>query len=725
MEPLNSENQPQNLEQKQQVFEQFTKDLSALAEKGQLDPVIGRDKEIRRLIQVLSRRRKNNPVLIGEPGVGKTAIVEGLALRIVNKDVPDVLSNKKILSLDLAAMVAGSVYRGQFEARLKTLIQAIEEKADEVILFIDELHNLIGAGKVEGAMDAGQMLKPSLARGELKVIGATTLDEYHKFIEKDRALERRFQIVLVEEPSIEDAITILRGLKEKYEAHHGMHIKDQALVQAVNLSHRYISDRYLPDKAIDLMDEAASQLSIEVNSVPVELDEIRRKILNLKVEKESLDKDSDSAEREVQLKKQIHELEKENQHLSEVWEKARAQLMELKNVKKKQEQLKIEIDRAEREGNLQKAAELKYGELPKWSQQLVELEKKALSHSEGKKSMIREEVGPDEIAEVVSRWTGIPVERIKKEQAEKLLNMERILGKSVIGQEHALRKISDAVRRSRAGVSDPHRPIGVFMFLGPTGVGKTQTAKSLAQFLFDSEQKMTRIDMSEYGEKHSKARLIGAPPGYVGYEEGGQLTEYIRRHPYSVVLLDEVEKAHPDVFHVLLQVFDEGRLTDGQGRTVDFKNCILIMTSNVGSSRMMDSNQNLSQKKSIIMEELKQIFKPEFLNRIDEFVFFHSLGEKELKQIIQIQLDEVQARLSKKNIQLNFHPKVIDFLTRKGYEPAFGARPLKRVIQSELLNPFALKMISQEISEGSKVDVKVNDLALEFHLKPSIKKKRA
>ena len=554
----------QDKDQKQQVLEQFTRNLNVIAEKGQLDPVIGRDKEIRRLVQVLSRRRKNNPVLIGEPGVGKTAIVEGLALRIVNKDVPDVLLNKQILSLDLAAMVAGSMYRGQFEARLKALIQAVEEKSGEVILFIDELHNLIGAGKVEGAMDAGQMLKPSLARGELRVIGATTLDEYHKFIEKDRALERRFQIVLVEEPSVEDAITILRGVKDKYEAHHGMRIKDQAIVQAVQLSQRYISDRYLPDKAIDLMDEAASQASIEINSVPVELDEIRRKILNLKVEKESLDRDSGLDKRAGQLKKQIQELEEKDKHLTSVWESARSQLIELKNVKKRQDQLKIEMERAEREGNLQKAAELKYGELPRWSQKLVELERKALSQSK-KKSLLKEEVGPDEVAEVVSRWTGIPVDRLLKEQAKKLMDMENILEKSVIGQNHALRKIASAVRRSRAGVGDPHRPIGVFMFLGPTGVGKTQTAKALAKFLFDSEQKITRIDMSEYGEKHSKARLIGAPPGYVGYEEGGQLTEYVRRHPYSVVLLDEVEKAHPDVFHILLQVFDEGRLTDGQG----------------------------------------------------------------------------------------------------------------------------------------------------------------
>ena len=724
MEHTQRDNQ-QNHDQKQQVLEQFTRNLNATAEKGQLDPVIGRDKEIRRLVQVLSRRRKNNPVLIGEPGVGKTAIVEGLALRIVNKDVPDVLLNKQILSLDLSAMVAGSMYRGQFEARLKALIQAVEEKSGEVILFIDELHNLIGAGKVEGAMDAGQMLKPSLARGELRVIGATTLDEYHKFIEKDRALERRFQIVLVEEPNEEDAITILRGVKDKYEAHHGMRIKDQAIVQAVQLSQRYISDRYLPDKAIDLMDEAASQASIEVHSVPAELDEIRRKILNLKVEKESLDRDSSSDKRAGPLKKQIQKLEEKNKHLTGIWESARSQLIELKNVKKKQDQLKIEMERAEREGNLQKAAELKYGELPQWSQKLVELERKALSHSNGAKSLLKEEVGPDEVAEVVSRWTGIPVDRLLKEQAKKLMDMENILKKSVVGQDHALKKIASAVRRSRAGVGDPHKPIGVFMFLGPTGVGKTQTAKALAKFLFDSRQKVTRIDMSEYGEKHSKSRLIGAPPGYVGYEEGGQLTEYVRRHPYSVVLLDEVEKAHPEVFHILLQVFDEGRLTDGQGRTVDFKNCILIMTSNAGAGEIENLNQNKAEKKSKVMEELRRIFKPEFLNRVDEFIFFNGLEKEELKKIVQIQLKEVQERLLGKNIQLEFHPKTADFLIRRGYEPAFGARPLKRAIQSELLDPLSEKIISGEISENSVVNVQVNDLALEFHQSSFPKKKQA
>ena len=710
---------PENPAQKQEqkALELFTRDLNTLAEKGRLDPVIGRDKEIRRLIQVLSRRRKNNPVLIGEPGVGKTAIVEGLALRVVNKDVPHVLLNKRILSLDLTAMIAGSMYRGQFEARLKALIQEVEQKADEIILFIDELHNLIGAGKVDGAMDAGQMLKPSLARGELRVIGATTLNEYRKFIEKDGALERRFQTVLIEEPNVEDSITILRGLKEKYEVHHGLRIKDSAIVQAVRLSHRYISDRFLPDKAIDLMDEAASRVSIEVNSVPAELDEIRRKILNLKVEKEALDKESESSDRAVQLKKDIQKLEEQNKKLSAVWEKTKAQLTELKNVKQKQEQLRIDVERAEREGNLQKAAELKYGEIPKCSQKLTELEEKTLSKKEN--SLLKEEVGPDEVAEIVSRWTNIPVERIMKEQAEKLVSMEAVLEKTVIGQNHALKKISDSVRRARAGVSDPYSPIGVFMFLGPTGVGKTQTAQSLAQFLFDSKQKVTRIDMSEYGEKHSKSRLIGAPPGYVGYEEGGQLTEYVRRHPYSVILLDEIEKAHPEVFHILLQAFDEGRLTDGQGKTVDFKNCIFIMTSNIGADRMMDTAQDKKTVQSSVMEELKRIFKPEFLNRIDEFIFFNSLGKKELNRIAQIQLEEVQQRLKDKNIQLSFHPKVTDFLIRKGYDPAFGARPLKRIIQSELLNPLALKIIHQEIAENSQVEIKVNDLALEFHSKPA------
>ena len=702
----------------QQALDMFTRDLTALAEKGQLDPVIGRDQEIRRIIQVLSRRRKNNPVLVGEPGVGKTAIAEGLALRIIQKDVPDVLIDKKVLSLDLAMLVAGSQYRGQFEARLKALVNACTQFGN-IILFIDEFHNLVGAGKVDGAMDAGQILKPSLARGELRVVGATTLDEYKKFIEKDRALERRFQTVLVEEPSIEDALTILRGLKEKYEVHHGVRMKDSALVQAVQLSHRYISDRYLPDKAIDLMDEAASQLSIELGSMPTQLDELQRKILQLKIEQTSLKKETDviSVKRLQAVKEQIQKLEEQNKKLMSDWEKEKTQLLELRTAKKQVEKIKVEMDRAEREGRLQEAAELKYGQLPKWIQKITDFEKKILSESK-EKSLLKEEVGVDEVAEVVSRWTGIPVERIVTKQAEKLISMESVLRKHVIGQDHALKMIASAVRRSRAGVSDPNRPIGTFLFLGPTGVGKTETAKALARFLFDSEDKMIRLDMSEYGEKHSKARMIGSPPGYVGYDEGGQLTEYIRRHPYSVILLDEIEKAHPDVFHLLLQVLDEGRLTDGQGRTVDFKNCILIMTSNIGSEQLLNANASTDHAKtqSLVMKELQQMFRPEFLNRVDDLIFFHSLGKEELSCIVKIHLDKVQARLSDKHIQLVFAKDVDEFLVKKGYDPIYGARPLKRAIQSELLNPLSLKIINKEIPESSIVKIKAHDLGLQFHI---------
>jgi len=708
-------NTPPNQNTEQEALKQFTRNLTELAEKGKLDPVIGRDKEIRRVIQVLSRRKKNNPVLIGEPGVGKTAIAEGLAVRIINKDVPDILLGKTLLSLDLASMVAGSVYRGQFEERLKTLVRAIESSQGQIILFIDEIHMLVGAGKIDGAMDAGQILKPSLARGEMRAIGATTMEEYRKFIEKDAALERRFQTILVEEPNVEDALTILRGLKEKYEVHHGIRIKDSALVQAVKLSNRYITDRYLPDKAIDLMDEAASQLSLEVNSVPIEVDEIRRKTLQLKVEKKALEKEKDppSKKRLKEVDKEIQALQIQNQKLTDLWEKERSQRTSLKQLKIEIENLKLQIDRAQREGQLDKAAELKYLHLPKKNQQLVELEKQTIKNNEN--TLLKEEVGANEVAEVVSKWTGIPVQKMLQEQAQKLLQMEDEMRKQVVGQDMALNKISDAVRRSRSGIADPDRPIGVFMFLGPTGVGKTETAKSLANFLFDSEKKMIRLDMSEYAEKHQAERMIGAPPGYVGYEDGGQLTEYVRRHPYSVVLFDEIEKAHMDVFNILLQVFDDGRLTDGQGRTVDFKNCIFIMTSNIGSSELLESFTKEHQEK--VMLKIHQKFRPEFLNRVDEFVFFNSLDKKELHQIVQIQLDKIKLRLREKNIELDIQPAVIDHLIKKGYDPAFGARPLKRALQSELLNPLSRKIISGDIVENSKVLVKRNDLALEFHTK--------
>ena len=691
----------------QEALKLFTKNLTELAEQGKLDPVIGRDKEIRRVIQVLSRRKKNNPVLIGEPGVGKTAIAEGLAVRIINKDVPDILLGKTLLSLDLASMVAGSMYRGQFEERLKTLVRAIEASQGQIILFIDEIHTLVGAGKIDGAMDAGQILKPSLARGDMRAIGATTMEEYRKFIEKDAALERRFQTILIEEPNIEDALTILRGLKEKYEVHHGIRIKDSALVQAVKLSHRYITDRYLPDKAIDLMDEAASQLSLEVNSIPIEVDEIRRKMLQLKVEKKALEKEKDSLSKKrlKEVDKEIQKLQSQNQKLTELWEKERSQRTSLKQLKIDIEDMKLQIERAQREGQLDKAAELKYLHLPKKNQQLVELEKQSIEQNEH--AFLKEEVGADEVAEVVSKWTGIPVQKMLKQQAQKLLHMEYEMRKQVVGQDSALDKISSAVRRSRSGIADPDRPIGVFMFLGPTGVGKTETAKSLANFLFDSEKKMIRLDMSEYSEKHQAERMIGAPPGYVGYEDGGQLTEYVRRHPYSVVLFDEIEKAHMDIFNILLQVFDDGRLTDGQGRTVDFKNCIFIMTSNIGSEEPQEN----------IISKLREKFRPEFLNRVDEFVVFNSLDKKELHQIIHIQLEKIKSRLNEKNIELEIQAPVIDHLIKKGYDPAFGARPLKRTIQSELLNPLSRKMISGDIPENSKVLVKKNDLSLEFHTK--------
>ena len=703
----------QNTAQKE-ALKRFTRDLTSLAEKGQLDPVIGRDREIRRVIQVLSRRTKNNPVLIGEPGVGKTAIGEGLALRIVNKDVPDILLGKKVLSLDMAALVAGSAYRGEFENRLKALVQAVEESHGQIILFIDELHTLVGAGKIDGAMDAGQILKPSLARGELRAIGATTMDEYRQFIEKDKALERRFQVVLVEEPGVEDTIAILRGLKKRYEVHHGVRIQDSALVQSARLSHRYITDRFLPDKAIDLMDEAASRLNIEINSVPSELDEIRRKIVQYKVEKKALSREKDPASRErlKAVEKEMGALEEKNKKLTQVWEKEKTDILDLKNAKKEIEELKIKIERAERSGEFEKAAELKYKDLPHWSRKLENLEKQARMN---KNTLLREEVSPQEAAEVVSCWTGIPVHRLVKEQVQKLMKMEEALGRQVVGQDHALKIIASAVRRSRAGISDPQKPIGVFMFLGPTGVGKTQTAKALSEFLFDSKKNLIRIDMSEYVEKHSVYRLMGAPPGYVGYDQGGQLTEYVRRHPYSVVLLDEVEKAHKDVFHVLLQMFDEGRLTDGQGRTVNFKNCVIIMTSNLGSEELSETSQSLEKKKESVMNILRKMFRPEFLNRVDDFIFFNPLEKAHLKDIVHIQLDQVKKRLDEKKIKLQCHSSAVDYLVKKGFDPVFGARPLKRVIQSELLNPLADQLIGGKIADGRTVEIKAHDLGLKFN----------
>ncbi len=705
-----TDDEPEN---KYEVLLKYGRDLTALAAEGKLDPVVGRDEEIRRVIQVLSRRTKNNPVLIGEPGVGKTAIAEGLAVRIIKGDVPEVLKEKKLIALDLGALVAGAKYRGEFEDRLKAVIKEVTSAEGDIILFIDELHTLVGAGKTEGAMDAGQMLKPALARGELRCIGATTLDEHRKYIEKDPALERRFQTVLVAEPSVDDAITILRGLKEKYEVHHGVRITDSAIVSAVKLSNRYITNRFLPDKAIDLIDEAASRLSIQIGSLPVEIDEVDRKIMQLKIEREALKKETEEGARErlQTVDKELQQLQQRGQELRERWQSEKMGIDDLKKTKTEIEATRIEVERCEREGLLAKAAELKYGRLPELEKRLKYItdviEKKA-----GQDRMLKEEVGPEEIAEVIAKWTGIPVQKMLESESAKLLGMEDKLRLRVVGQDHALSVVSDAIRRARAEISDPNRPIGTFMFLGPTGVGKTETVKALADFLFDDDQAVARIDMSEYMEKHSVSRLIGAPPGYVGYEEGGQLTEVVRRKPYTVVLLDEIEKAHPDVFNVLLQVLDEGRLTDGQGRTVDFKNTVLIMTSNIGSPYLMDTSLSDAQKAKAVQDTLRSHFRPEFLNRIDEIINFKPLGKEQIKGIVKIQLNTVIERLKARKINLVFDEKAIDDLCEKGFDPQFGARPLKRVIQSELLNPLSREIISGQFKPGDTVNVNLTKAGL-------------
>ncbi|MFN8944721.1 MAG: ATP-dependent chaperone ClpB, partial [Pseudobdellovibrionaceae bacterium] len=703
-------------EGKYEILKKYSRDLTALAAEGKLDPVVGRDEEIRRVIQVLSRRTKNNPVLIGEPGVGKTAIAEGMALRIVKQDVPENLIGKKLLSLDMGSLIAGAKYRGEFEDRLKAVIKEVTDAAGEVILFIDELHTLVGAGKGDGAMDAGQLLKPALARGELRCIGATTLDEYRKYIEKDKALERRFQTVLVGEPNVEDAITIMRGLKEKYEVHHGVRISDAALVASVKLSHRYITSRFLPDKAIDLMDEAASRLSIQIRSVPEDIDEIERKLMQLRIEKEAMKKETDlpSKERLGKIDAEITNLQKQNQLLREQWDFERGGIDKVKKTKEDLELLKNDIAKAERAGDLGKAAELKYGKLPELEKFLRSMEDKLNQSNATDVKMLKEEVGPEEIAEVVAKWTGIPVSKMLEVESDKLMNMEKFLAKRVVGQDHALEIVSDAVRRSRAEISDPNRPIGTFLFLGPTGVGKTETVKALAEYLFDDEQAITRIDMSEYVEKHSVSRLVGAPPGYVGYDEGGQLTEAVRRKPYSVVLFDEVEKAHPDVFNILLQVLDEGRLTDGQGRTVDFKNTVFVMTSNIGSTSIIDPNLNEKEKETLIKGALSQHFRPEFLNRIDEVVIYKALGKDQISGIVQVQIDQVIQRLLGKRIDLKVSKDVLSWLAEKGYDPIYGARPLKRVIQSELLNPLAKEMISGRIKAEQTVQTSLDSGKLSF-----------
>jgi len=695
-----------------QALEKYGRDLTDLARKGKLDPVIGRDEEIRRVIQILSRRTKNNPALIGEPGVGKTAIAEGLAQRIVNGDVPEGLKKKRIVQLDMGALVAGAKYRGEFEERLKAVLKEITESSGEIILFVDEMHTVVGAGRAEGAMDAGNMLKPMLARGELHMIGATTLDEYRKHVEKDPALERRFQPVLVEEPSVEDTISILRGLKERYEVHHGVRITDAAVIAAATLSHRYISDRRLPDKAIDLIDEAAARLRTEIDSKPQELDEVDRTIMQLEIEREALKKEKDKAsqERLEKLEGELAELREKSRALTARWQAEKQAIAELRALKEKIEQTRIEMERAERAADLEKAARLRYGELRALEDQVraAEARLKAMQ-SEG--ALLKEEVDAEEIAAIVARWTGIPVDKLLEGETQKLLHMEANLHQRVVGQEDAIRVVSNAVRRARAGLQDPNRPIGSFIFLGPTGVGKTELARALAEFLFDDERAMVRIDMSEYQEKHTVSRLIGAPPGYVGYEEGGQLTEAVRCRPYSVVLFDEIEKAHPEVFNVLLQLLDDGRLTDGQGRTVDFRNTVVIMTSNLGNTLWENGRQ---VRREEITRILQAHFRPEFLNRIDEIVVFHPLGKEHLAGIVDIQLRRVAKLLAEKGYKLEVSESAREYLAEVGYDPQFGARPLKRAIQRELQDPLALKVLAGELKEGDTIRVERDPAGLTF-----------